>query len=112
MNFKKLTTDRIVSVSAMAVGVASLFIVVYQTYLTRQVQHASVLPYLYFSLTANEEGVSVRVTNSGIGPALVDDLRIHYQGRAIVTDPYEFYLGLQADTSKLALGSTRCSPAG
>ena len=53
----------------MAVSVGSLFIIVYQTYLTRQAQHASVLPYLYFSLSANEEGVATRVSNSGIGRA-------------------------------------------
>jgi hypothetical protein len=110
MKFDKLTTDRIVSLSAMAVSIGSLFIIVYQTYLTRQAQHASVLPYLYFSLSANDEGVAVRVTNSGIGPALVDDVRIHYQGRDIASDPYDFYLSLQPDASKLALGVDKVQP--
>ena len=32
---KTLTTDRIVSVSAMVVGISSLFVVTYQTYLER-----------------------------------------------------------------------------
>src|SRR6186997_391236 len=104
MKFDQSTTDRIVSLSAMAVSIGSLFIIVYQTYLTRQAQHASVLPYLYFSLSSNDEGVAVRLTNSGIGPAVIDDVRVHYQAREIVGDAYDFYLGLQPDASKLPLG--------
>ena len=38
----KLDTDRVVAVSAMFIGVCSLFITVYQTHLTRQAQSASV----------------------------------------------------------------------
>ena len=37
----KFNTDRIVSLSAMGVGIGSLFIIVYQTHLMRQAQHAS-----------------------------------------------------------------------
>jgi hypothetical protein len=54
-------TDRIVSLSAMVVGVGSLVTLAYQAGLTRQTQHASVLPYLYISLVANDQnGVSLR----------------------------------------------------
>ena len=40
----KFNTDRVVSLSAMAVGIGSLFIILYQTQLMRQAQHASALP--------------------------------------------------------------------
>jgi hypothetical protein len=69
-----------------------------------------VLPYLYFSLSANDEGVAVRLTNSGIGPALIDDIRIRYQGREIVSDPHDFYLGVQTDADKLNLGVDKVQP--
>ena len=94
------STDRIMSLSALLVGIGSLFVVVYQTELTRQAQHASVRPYLYISLMSNDEGAYVMLSNTGIGPALIDEVRIHYKGRAINADPYDFYLGLKRDAVK------------
>ena len=63
----------------MVVGVASLFTIVYQTQLTRQAQHASVMPYLYIQLSANDQGVSLLLSNTGIGPAMIDEVRVRYQ---------------------------------
>jgi hypothetical protein len=59
----KLSTDRIVSLSALFVGLGSLN----RTYLVAR--------------------------NSGVGPALIEDVRIHYRGQTLATDPYDFYLG-------------------
>jgi hypothetical protein len=42
----KLSTDRILGLSALFVGLGSLFIIVYQTYVMRESQAASVLPYV------------------------------------------------------------------
>lgn len=85
-------TDRIVALSAMAVGLCTLFITLYQTYMTRQAQSASVLPYLVFAVNATDAGASVTLRNDGVGPALVEDLRIHYRGRDHQKDPYDFFL--------------------
>jgi hypothetical protein len=93
----KLNTDRIVSLSAMVVGISSLFIIIYQTHLIRQAQNASVLPYLMIAIQSNNDGVFVVVSNTGIGPARIDDVRVRYQGREIEGDPYEFYTGLHPD---------------
>jgi hypothetical protein len=95
----KFNTDRIVSLSAMVVGLGSLFTVLYQTHLTRQAQHASVLPYLSIALMANDEGVYVLLNNSGIGPALIDEVRIHRTGRQTVGDPYDFYVASRPDST-------------
>jgi hypothetical protein len=51
----KLNTDRVVSLTAMAVGLGSLFIIVYQTALLREQQTASVLPYSMLGMQANPE---------------------------------------------------------
>src|SRR5689334_25033472 len=51
----KWDTDRIISICAMVVGVGSLITIGYQAALTRQAQHASVLPYLYISLGSTEQ---------------------------------------------------------
>ena len=62
-------TDRIMSVSALLVGVGSLFVVVYQTQLTREAQYASVRPYLYISLMSNDQGAFVILSNTGLEEA-------------------------------------------
>jgi hypothetical protein len=97
MKFSRPNTDRVVSLSALAVGVGSLFVIAYQTHLTRQAQYASVRPYLYIVLEANDQGTHLVLRNTGIGPALIDDVRIRYQGREITGDPYDFYVGLRRD---------------
>ena len=84
----------------------------------RQAQHASVLPYLYISLSANDQtGVRLLLTNSGIGPALVDEVHIRYQGRDFNGDPYEFILAQRPDIAKMGIGvdkvqTGRLIPAG
>ena len=90
----KFNSDRIVSLSAMAVGVGSLFIILYQTQLMRESQHASALPYLMLAVNSNPNGVNITLSNAGIGPALIDDIRVRYQGRENVGDVHDFYISL------------------
>ena len=51
----RINTDRVVSLSAMLIGLGSLFIIVYQTALLREQQAASALPYLMVGIQANSE---------------------------------------------------------
>ena len=114
----KWDTDRVLAISAMVVGVGSLVTIGYQAALTRQAQHASVLPYLYISLGANEQqGVRLMLSNSGIGPALVDEVHVRYKGRDFNSDPYDFILAQRPDMAKAGLGvdkvqTGRLIPAG
>jgi len=61
----KWDTDRIVSISAMLVGVGSLFIVLYQTALLREQAKASVLPYLMIAYSSGDTGAA-RHADSGL----------------------------------------------
>ena len=97
----KFNTDRIVSLSAMAVGIGSLFIILYQTGLMRQAQHASALPYLMITVDANESGVHVTLTNAGIGPALIDDIAVRRDGKLLEGDPHDFYIHGRPGTDSL-----------
>jgi len=112
----KYNTDRIVSLSAMAVGIGSLFIILYQTQLMRESQHAAALPYLMITIDSNESGVHVTLTNAGIGPALIEDIRVRYEGREIKGDPYDFYLSQRPGTdSSLSVNKVKAGrliPAG
>ncbi len=91
----KLSTDRIVSLSAMVVGVSSLLIALYQTKLMRESARASVLPYLMVGLNSDSSGVYVTLRNAGVGPALIDKVVVRVQGREVRGDVYEYYVGMR-----------------
>ena len=105
MKFKSMhiDTDRVLSLSAMVIGVGSLFVILYQTHLMRQSQHASVMPYLMIGFTSNSGGIHVNLRNAGIGPALIGDVRIRHATGETATDPYTFFLQGDANRRKLPL---------
>jgi hypothetical protein len=68
---RRWNADRIVALTAIAIGVFSLFVTVYQTYLTRQAQSASVLPYLAFGVTPGrllKANTTIQMFGGGGGP--------------------------------------------
>jgi hypothetical protein len=107
---RRWSTDRVVSLSAMAVGVCSLFITLYQTYLTREAQSASVLPYLAFGITSNNDGAYLTLRNDGLGPARLEDVRIHFKGQTTVIDPYDFFLAHRSGPPPPGLSVDRVTP--
>jgi len=112
---RKLDTDRVVALSAMVVGVASLVVVVFQTRIMRQQQLASALPYLMIAMHANENGTAVVLSNNGVGPALVRDVRVQQGGRDVPGDPYDFYTRLHPDSGQISVDKIipgRLIPAG
>lgn len=96
----RLDTDRVVSLTAMFIGVGSLFIIVYQTMLLREQQSASALPYLMIGLQATSERSYVFARNTGVGPALIEDVVLRHQGRELRQDPYDFPLEVRPDSAK------------
>lgn len=71
------TSDRIVSMSAIFISLATLFVFVYQTNLIREQQHLSVYPHLslgnYYSGSLQYKMV---IANEGIGPAFVESIEV------------------------------------
>jgi hypothetical protein len=102
--------DRVLSLSAMAVGVCSLFITLYQTHLTRQAQSASVLPYLAFAITATNDDAYLTLRNDGVGPARLDAVRVHHKGRTTPLDPFDFYLANRSGPKPPGLSVDRVAP--
>ena len=98
----KWDTDRIVSISAMVVGVGSLAIILYQTKLMREQQRASVMPYLMMAIqsSTNDHRTYLVVRNAGIGPALLGDVRVRYKGKDSAADPYDFFVQQRPDILK------------
>lgn len=101
----KFDADKWIAISAMVVSVGTLVALSYQALLMRDAERASKLPYLYFSLASNaQQGTLILLSNTGIGPAIVDDVQIHYQGRDIASDPYDFFIGLSDENRKNGAG--------
>jgi hypothetical protein len=101
----KLDADRWIAVSAMVVSIGTLVALSYQSLLMRESERASKLPYLYFSLVSNsQQGVEIVLYNSGIGPAIVDDVQVHYEDRDVAADPYDFFMGLSEENRKSGAG--------
>ncbi len=67
------------------------------------------MPYLMVSLSANETGVHISTTNNGVGPALIEDVRILHEGQDLEMGPYDFYLD-ERPTNGMALSVNRLIP--
>jgi hypothetical protein len=96
----QINTDRLVSLIAMLIGLGSLFIIVYQTALLREQQAASALPYLMIGLQSNSDRTYVFARNTGVGPALIEDVVLRYQGREIRQDPHDFFLERKPEVAR------------
>ena len=107
----KLDSDRLLGATAMVVAVASLVALMYQTYLMREAQHASVLPYVTFGVMANnDQGSTLWIRNTGIGPALIEDVRIRYKGREIETEPIDFFYAQHGGRVDYGLETDKIQP--
>jgi hypothetical protein len=84
---QKINTDRILSVSAILIGLMTLIVYFIQTRLIIDQQHAGVWPCVEFSgtnyskETKDKEFFSVNVINKGIGPAIIRKVEIKYKGK-------------------------------
>jgi len=78
---KRLNADRIVSVSAIIVSLATLVMILYQTILTRKEQHVSVMPSLMIGYGKSIDSLSIVeeriwLENNGLGPAFIESMLI------------------------------------
>jgi len=74
---QKNSTDRILSVSAIAIGIFTFLVYVYQSTIMTEQKHTSVWPYIEWIRSYNEtEGFYLTVNNKGIGPAKVAEEKI------------------------------------
>jgi len=100
----KFDSDKWLAISAIVVSVGTLAALAYQSMLMRDSERASKLPYLYISLQSNEQANSLELTNSGIGPALIDEVHVEYKGKTLPTDGYDFVVAQHLDFTKYGLG--------
>lgn len=91
----KLHADRIVSVSAIIVSVATLIMILYQTNLVRKEQKASVMPYLKISFSNSSINGApyqqIQLTNKGLGPAKIELVQIVTPGDTLDMNPLQYF---------------------
>jgi hypothetical protein len=105
--FKRLSsisTDRVLSVTAILIGMATTGIYLVQTRLIMNQQHASVWPCLQLTTTNNgeengEDYFQIEVKNKGVGPAIVRRVDVYYKGQRheSISDLFGVYIGNKYD---------------
>ncbi|MEM6844045.1 MAG: hypothetical protein AAF944_14380 [Bacteroidota bacterium] len=93
-------SDKIVSTSAIIIGVGSLIVVTYQTNLIRnqteliqREQRISVIPYLQLGERVPDgKRVEVYLTNEGLGPALIKEVKVRTENEVYETDLTTYFL--------------------
>lgn len=73
--------ERYASAFAVAMSLAALFVSLAEVNSERAQQLASVWPHIEIGESYSEEGFTLRLTNKGVGPALMGDLRVIYEGQ-------------------------------
>jgi|GEM_PF-6950591 len=100
--FRHIQQRTSVALMASIVSVCALGVSWYQVQLSRQQQLASVWPYLSISGygTANdkEQAWGVKVTNNGLGPAIIERVELRLDGKALPSDV--FMETLRAENAK------------
>lgn len=102
--------DKLVSVAAMIVSAGSLFVIIYQTNLIRTQQYASVMPYLTIGSAQNSGQIEIQLTNNGLGPAFIKDIRMQYQGQMHHKNMFSMYReffaenGIEIFTNSIKVG--------
>ena len=83
---KPFSTETVIAIAATVTSVCALIVAVYQTRLTREQQLNSVWPYLItYEQTDERQQSTLMVANYGIGPAIIDSIRVAYKGKVYST---------------------------
>lgn len=80
----KIRSEWVVAFSAVLVSILTLFVYMYQARIMMEQQHASVWPYLEWTIT-NSPGTEfyLSVSNKGTGPAIVKHTDLKLDGQSI-----------------------------
>ena len=68
------------------------------------------MPYLTVAMHSNDRYVGLALSNVGLGPALVGEVRVRYHGRDIPADPYDFFLQQRPGVFTEALSVDKIQP--
>lgn len=82
-----MSTDRIVGVSAIVISLATLTVLIFQTNLMHEQRRQSVFPYLMIgNYGTNTPDFKIVLENKGVGPALIESVKVNYQDSTYLMD--------------------------
>ena len=114
---KPFNTDRLFGIAAFLISIGTFFIYIYEARLLQKQQYASVLPYLELWNSGGSADYKLILVNNGVGPAFIQQVRVHYQGKVYEMDHSRFYetVIFPQDTIRFGhsnIGVGRVIPAG
>ncbi len=80
---KRVNLDRLASAFAVALSLAALFVSLVEVSSERAQQRASVWPHIEIGESYSEDGFRIRLTNKGVGPALMGRIALTIDGRTV-----------------------------
>ena len=86
------TSDRIVSFSAISISLFTLIVFARQTSIIEKQSRLSALPYLNMETGYNpdEDFITLTLNNYGVGPAIIEEMKISYKGESYEMDFADF----------------------
>ncbi len=84
---RKLDTGIIIGLIAILINLITVSVYIYQARIMREQLHASSWPYLEWLLVFNQEkGLKLELTNNGVGPALIKEVKMKLNGKEVKPD--------------------------
>lgn len=78
---RRFSFSQIASGFAVILSLFSLFVSVMELSSIQEQQRANVWPYLQLTGSYTQEGFKVELQNKGVGPAIVNELKLHYANK-------------------------------
>jgi|GEM_PF-3360152 len=99
--------DRVVSISAIIVSVATLIMILYQTNLMRQEQRASVMPSLKIGYNIKTDDTifteTIAIRNRGLGPAFVYKFLVKQDNAVHEGDLFSYFDSINDNKNALSM---------
>jgi membrane-associated protease RseP (regulator of RpoE activity) len=95
--------DTFIALAALVVSVSAVVVGLYEAALQRRHDRAEVWPHLEVSTFASDRGATVTLTNSGIGPGIVQSVVVTLDGRQVRSwgDVVRSLLGKPAESATI-----------
>jgi hypothetical protein len=85
------STDKILSVSAIIIAIASIFVAIWQGIETRKHYRLSVRPKLQITFNVDKEKFGYIILNNGLGPATISGKKIFIDGEEMTNPGFSGY---------------------
>ena len=86
----KWNSDKIMSLSAVVISLATLISLVYQARIMREHEMKSAFPKLELWNNWNRDSYELELINTGVGPAIIENVRVEYEDSIYNMDQANF----------------------